>query len=141
MLSKKVADITGQEFGKLTVREFVQINSRKQSEWLCDCKCGRTRITEAYLLRRGTVNDCRVCAVEAGAPVISDYIRNWQKYRRDFTSIQEKRFQQIVAGRTKASILADAVDVVMREIEEGSLLDWYEYDAERMRASQERRVA
>ena len=141
MLSKKVADITGQKFGKLTVREFVQINSRKQSEWLCDCKCGRTRITEAYRLRRGNVKACHVCCVEAGAPPVSDYIKNWQRYRSEITAIQEKRFQQIVRGRTSASVLADAVDVVMRETEEGSLLAWYQHEAETVRANRAGRVA
>lgn len=44
-----------------------------------------------------------------------NYIADWLRYLVNFTVPQFVRWQKIVAGRTDRSVLAEAVDVVMRE--------------------------
>ncbi len=45
----------------------------------------------------------------------SDYVSNWKKYLVRLDSEQFERFKKIVRGRTETTVLAEAVDLVMRK--------------------------
>ena len=42
----KFIDLTGKQFGKLTVLEYLGRNNRKQSVWKCRCECGTVTTVE-----------------------------------------------------------------------------------------------
>ena len=54
----KVIDMTGKQFGRLTVIEFSGINHRNSATWLCKCSCGNTTIVDGNSLRRGSTKSC-----------------------------------------------------------------------------------
>lgn len=56
----------GQKFGRLTVIERVENNSRNKPQWLCSCECGNTCVVSSELLKRGAVKSCG-CAVKDGS--------------------------------------------------------------------------
>ena len=55
---KKIKDLTGKKFGKLTVVKMMPHTVGEDAEWLCDCECGRTRVVNGRYLRNGTTKDC-----------------------------------------------------------------------------------
>lgn len=53
----RLIDLTGQQFGYLTVIKRVE-NIGKQVRWLCRCKCGKEKIVYGTNLRRGLTTSC-----------------------------------------------------------------------------------
>lgn len=53
----RLIDLTGQQFGYLTVIKRVE-NVGKQVRWLCRCKCGNEKIVYGTNLRRGLTTSC-----------------------------------------------------------------------------------
>ncbi|MFR8024104.1 hypothetical protein [Eisenbergiella massiliensis] len=51
-------DLSKQAFGKLTVREYAGTDKFGASLWLCDCKCGGTKIVSAKNLKNGYTKSC-----------------------------------------------------------------------------------
>lgn len=54
-------DLTGCEFGRLTVIRYVETRvakSGRNNMWKCKCKCGGTRLVSTRDLRRGAVKSC-----------------------------------------------------------------------------------
>lgn len=56
-MGRKLIDMTGQVFGRLTVMEYIgrQFNS---STWRCQCECGKTSVVQASALKSGSVLSC-----------------------------------------------------------------------------------
>lgn len=55
-MSRKI-DLTGQRFGKLTVREWVP-GALRDGAWSCACECGRERIARGHHLTGGRIVSC-----------------------------------------------------------------------------------
>lgn len=53
----RVKDLTGQKFGRLTVRELARIE-KNHAIWLCDCECGNTKEVKSVYLLRGSTKSC-----------------------------------------------------------------------------------
>lgn len=51
-------DITGQQFGRLTVIEYVGANKSRLAMWKCKCSCGNIITTAGKRLRDGTSKSC-----------------------------------------------------------------------------------
>lgn len=51
-------DLTGQRFGRLTVKEVAGTNGNGVKEWLCVCDCGKTCHAFSGCLRRGKKRSC-----------------------------------------------------------------------------------
>lgn len=51
-------DITGQIFGRLTVRQLAYVNEKGQTYWLCDCDCGGTITAYKGNIQRGLTRSC-----------------------------------------------------------------------------------
>ena len=51
-------DLTGQRFGKLTVREKLPPLSDGRTRWLCDCDCGNSCVVSSYALRKKNQQSC-----------------------------------------------------------------------------------
>ena len=55
-------DLTGQKFGKLTVRERApRVAGRTEAFWVCECECGAKRVASSYRLRQGEIKHCGRC--------------------------------------------------------------------------------
>jgi len=55
--SKKIKDITGQKFGRLTVVSFSHVKN-ETAYWKCSCSCGRASVTQGSALRNGHTKSC-----------------------------------------------------------------------------------
>lgn len=51
-------DLTGQRFGKLTVREKLPPLRDRRTRWLCDCDCGNSCVVNSYTLRKKNQQSC-----------------------------------------------------------------------------------
>ena len=60
-MSGKYIDLTGKRFGRLVVLKRVEnkkSSSGQQSQWLCQCDCGKTTVKLGTRLRTGCVKSC-----------------------------------------------------------------------------------
>ena len=51
-------DLTGQQFGRLTVIERIANDKRGSTRWLCDCQCGCQREVSGRGLKHGKTKSC-----------------------------------------------------------------------------------
>lgn len=61
---RKVLDLTGKVFGRLTVINFSHIIKSKGTFWNCRCSCGQLKTTTSNRLRRGQTASCGCLAQE-----------------------------------------------------------------------------
>lgn len=62
---KRLIDLTGQRFGRLTVlRQARQASSSGNARWLCQCDCGNFTEVDSYNLRRGITKSCGCLRIE-----------------------------------------------------------------------------
>jgi len=116
------ADLTGGEFGCLTVRKFVGSwrdapHLEPQRRWECDCTCGGKCVLKTNDLTGGRVWHCPDCKPLRSSP---NYLRDYKVYRDHFNPEQRRRYEQILRGRKGAQVEAEAVDVVMRRLTEAA---------------------
>ena len=52
------ADLTNKKFGRLTAIKYSHSTKDGRTMWLCNCTCGKQKITSAKDLKRGTVQSC-----------------------------------------------------------------------------------
>ena len=51
-------DLTGLQFGRLTVLTFAGAAKNGNAMWLCQCTCGNKTVVDGYRLRKGTTTSC-----------------------------------------------------------------------------------
>jgi hypothetical protein len=74
-------DLTGQQFGKLTVVERAGSNAGQSATWLCRCECGReTATATTAALRNGNTTSCGKCI---------DY-RTWWEADPTYDSVHQR---------------------------------------------------
>lgn len=61
-MSRKLIDLTGQKFGRLTVirraEDHIQPNGKHATKWLCKCDCGNYTTVLANSLKSGDTTSC-----------------------------------------------------------------------------------
>lgn len=61
-IMSKLVDLTGKQFGKLTVimrlENYRQENGRTRTRWLCRCKCGNDYVADGDHLKSGAITSC-----------------------------------------------------------------------------------
>lgn len=57
-MSKRIIDLKGRKFGKLTVIELAGTDKHKTSLWRCQCECGNTVVVRSANLRNGNTSSC-----------------------------------------------------------------------------------
>lgn len=69
---KKVKDLTGMEFGRLTVLEFSHKNERRESYWVCQCNCKdkTIKVIKGRYLKNGNTKSCGCLRREHALEVI-----------------------------------------------------------------------
>lgn len=59
-----MSDLTGQQFGRLTVLECIGSAKDKHRLWLCQCQCGKTTVVPSNSLKKGSTQSCGCIALE-----------------------------------------------------------------------------
>lgn len=57
-MPKRIGDLTGQKFGRLTVVRFYGQDKYKKFTWMCECDCGNTSIVSGSELINGRILSC-----------------------------------------------------------------------------------
>lgn len=60
----KVKDLTGMEFGRLTVLSMSDEKQGKKYKWLCQCSCGNLTIKAGADMKKGNTKSCGCLAKE-----------------------------------------------------------------------------
>lgn len=55
---KKIEDLTGRKFGRLTVIKMDNHIKGERVKWICQCECGNIKIVSQSRLKRGEVTHC-----------------------------------------------------------------------------------
>ena len=82
-------DLTGQTFGKLTVREYAGSTTRGEARWLCDCECGGQKVIRGRDLVVGDTKSCG-CLVASSRP--ARYSRNKDTYLAETQTAVRRRY-------------------------------------------------
>ena len=66
---KKITDLTGQKFGKLTVikkdEDYISPLGRKLKRWICKCDCGNSISVIGNELKKNKAKQCKKCRCKA----------------------------------------------------------------------------
>lgn len=54
----KIKDMTGLQFGNLSVVKYAGLNNRGEATWFCKCSCGNTTVVTGNKLRSGWTRSC-----------------------------------------------------------------------------------
>lgn len=57
-------DLTGEQYGKLTVLDIAVDIPGKKKKWLCRCECGNEVVVAGSNLRNGHTTGCKDCAIK-----------------------------------------------------------------------------
>lgn len=66
-LPKRVHDLTGMRFGRVTVLEFVELDLNRSAHWRCRCDCGTVFVANAANLVHGHTKSCGCYRKEVGS--------------------------------------------------------------------------
>lgn len=76
-MKKYCQDLTGKEFGYLTVihraENYITPSGQKHSQWLCKCRCGQEIIVKAMRLKNGETKSCGCLRKEVNARRLKKY--------------------------------------------------------------------
>lgn len=77
---KKIQDLTGQRFGRLTVLErapnYITPKGTQRSNWKCQCDCGKIVTVIGTHLRNGNTKSCGCLQKEKAKQLLKDYHEN-----------------------------------------------------------------
>lgn len=71
----RIHDITGKQFGMLTVLKYSHTNKRKRAVWVCKCKCGSECLREGHGLLLGKTNHCGCVHIQR---LKNNAIKRWE---------------------------------------------------------------
>ncbi len=66
-MATKAPDLIGQVFGYLSVQKRCASDAKRNSQWLCLCRCGNYTTVRGFVLRNGTTKSCGCAQAEAMA--------------------------------------------------------------------------
>ena len=90
-MGRKVIDMTGMRFGRLTVLELVpKSNDKARFKWLCRCDCGTVKAIDGSKLRNGSTVSCGCYHRE----VNSTKLRVYHKRRKVVKAVVARREDQ-----------------------------------------------
>ncbi len=95
----KVLDLKGKVFRRLTVIKRVENNKRRDSMWLCRCRCGTERIVTGYHLHSGWTKSCGCLRKESSA--INGFKRGNPPSNKLKSGVSNMR--RIIAGYKKSA--------------------------------------
>lgn len=97
-LPKKVKDLTGRTFGKLTVISLARFTPRRRAIWLCHCACGVDKEVSSKHLLDGGTRSCgclegRLVHGKSRAGTITKAYRTWANMIQRCTNSNLRAFQ------------------------------------------------
>lgn len=99
----KLLDLTGQEFGRLTVLRRAENSKGGKARWFCSCECGEQRVVCGAYLRSGNTTSCgcrqREVVSERNSRGPNTY-RVWE----DFVYFLLENRKGEVAGETRTNL-------------------------------------
>ncbi len=80
----RALELTGKQFGRLTVEKRIENSKRGQSRWLCACSCGNKKPVEGWALNSGYTQSCGCLRLEVISLPLGEAHRNvvLQNYKR-----------------------------------------------------------
>lgn len=90
---RKIIDLTGCRFGKLTVLMPSGVDSSGHYTWLCECDCGNMKTINGDSLRRGLTTSCG-CITYKHGDTDSKLYRRWQTMRRRCYDSNKREYGQ-----------------------------------------------
>lgn len=86
----KFKDLTGREFGRLTVLELARKTANGNTRWLCECECGNTNIVQSSNLNNGHTRSCGCLKRDA----VSTHGKSRDtKYQKEYHAWERMRFR------------------------------------------------
>ena len=94
MRGRKVIDVTGQKFGRLTVISRAENSKTGQVRWLCECECGNQTVVQGADLRRGRTKSCGCWNSEKNSKRSKTHGMTRSKIYRTWQGIKTRCFNQ-----------------------------------------------
>ena len=90
----KIIDLTGQKFGRLTVKYKAGKDSRGESIWHCVCECGNTKEVMGNMLKQGNTSSCGHCEFLSKGEYLIKQILEENKVNYEYDTIFPELFQE-----------------------------------------------
>jgi len=83
MENKRIKDLIGRRFGKLTVVKFEgMLNGR--SMWLCKCECGNEKVIRGSHLTDGRITSCKIrVKLDKGEAALKGVFRTYKRKAKE----------------------------------------------------------
>ena len=105
---RKRIDLTGQQFGRLTVLKFAEMDKGRNSKWLCECECGNEKIVYMSGLRTGDSQSCGCLMKERVRKAVTIHgmtgsaVHNaWNFIKKSCYNINDKEYEKYGAKGIK----------------------------------------
>ena len=86
----KFIDLTGQRFGRWTVLERAENDSRGTARWFCQCDCGKQHIVRGYDLRSGLSRSCGCLQKEVAAKSNRKFFKRDMRLNRIWVAMRKR---------------------------------------------------
>ncbi len=117
-----IANFVGRPFGHLKVEEFIgtrrhPVHNKSSRYWRCACACGGSCEATTYQLLSGRKWHCDHCEPtdRASRRRTNNFTSRYQKELATFSEEELRELATILRGRKEPRIVAEAVDVILRE--------------------------
>lgn len=90
MAGSRRIDLTGQQFGRLTVMRADGQTTKGEIRWACRCACGGTKTVRAGHLKRGIVASCGCYRKEWATARMSTHRRSQTQVHRTWRNMRER---------------------------------------------------
>lgn len=72
--NKRVSDITGRRYGKLTVIRRAENTKNNKTQWLCKCDCGNEKVVARSSLTSGKTRSCG-CLMKESRVIVAEKLK------------------------------------------------------------------
>lgn len=92
-MGRKLEDLTGWKFGRLTVIEKAEKDKYGHWKWRCICDCGKETIAYAAGLRNGSVRSCGCLVKETNARIRTTHGKKRTRLYRTWINMKARCYQ------------------------------------------------
>lgn len=112
---KKVKDITGKRYGRLTVLEFADYDQHGTAMWRVRCDCGTEFVTRGTHLRQGMTRSCGCIRNEISATRLRVAWKAWCKPVAVIGHGKRIECESLSAAARLLGCVSSTVSVALRE--------------------------
>lgn len=92
--NKRFKNLTGQKFGRLTVKYHYGKNKHSHNLWYCECECGGHAIVDTNALRSGDTKSCGCLAKELTIKRSTTHGKTKHKLYRIYAHMKERCYSE-----------------------------------------------